>query len=104
MYCLGNIETISHVNLVIAVFLFQEQNIYIARNEQFLLFQQCFLFNQKIVSPFANIFDITSLFAAELEEPKICILGQGLTLYQTAYTKFGLNQINGICRWKFRHG
>ena len=43
----------------------------IARNEQFLLFPQCFLLNQKILSPFINIFDIISLFAAELEEPKI---------------------------------
>ena len=40
----------------------------IARNEQFLLFPQCFLLNQKIVSPFVNIFDIISLFAAELED------------------------------------
>ena len=45
----------------------------IARNEQFLLFPQCFLLNQKIVSPFVNIFDIISLFTAELEEPKIGI-------------------------------
>ena len=43
----------------------------IARNEQFLLFPQCFLLNQKTVSPFVNIFDIISLFAAELEEPEI---------------------------------
>ena len=43
----------------------------IARNEQFLLFPQCFLINQKTVSPSVNIFDIISLFAAELEEPKI---------------------------------
>ena len=43
----------------------------IARNEQFLLFPQCFLLYQKIVSTFVNIFDIVSLFAAELEEPKI---------------------------------
>ena len=43
----------------------------IARNEQFLLFPQCFLLNQKTVSPFVNIFDIISLFAAELEELKI---------------------------------
>ena len=42
----------------------------IARNEQFLLFPQCFLPNQIIVSPFVHIFDIISLFAAELEEPK----------------------------------
>ena len=43
----------------------------IARKEQFLLFPQRFLLNQKIVSPFANIFDIISLFTAELEEPKM---------------------------------
>ena len=42
----------------------------IAHNEQFLLFPQCFLLNHKIVSPFVNIFDIISIFAAELEEPK----------------------------------
>ena len=45
----------------------------IARYEQFLLFPQCFLLNQKIVSPFINIYDIISLFAAELEEPRIGI-------------------------------
>ena len=44
-----------------------------ARNEQFLLFPQHFLLHQKIVSPFVNIFTIISLFAAELEEPKIGI-------------------------------
>ena len=43
----------------------------IARNEQFLLFPQCFLLIQKTVSSFFNIFDIISLFAAELEQPKI---------------------------------
>ena len=43
----------------------------IARNEQFLLFPQCFLLNQKIVSRFVHIFDIISFFAAELKEPKI---------------------------------
>ena len=43
----------------------------IAGNEQFLLFPQCFVLNQKIVSPFVNIYDIISLFVAELEEPKI---------------------------------
>ena len=51
----------------------------IARNEQFLLFKQCFLVNQKIVSPFVNINDNISLFAAELEEPKIGICGKGLS-------------------------
>ena len=45
----------------------------IARNEQFLLFPRCFLPNQIIVSPFVHIFDIISLFAAEVEEPKIGI-------------------------------
>ena len=35
----------------------------IARNEQFLLFPQCFLPNQIIVSPFIHISDIISLFA-----------------------------------------
>ena len=39
----------------------------IARNEQFLLLPLCFLLNQKIVSPFVNIFDIISFFATELE-------------------------------------
>ena len=43
----------------------------IARNEQFLLFPQCFLLNQKIVSPFVNNYDIISLFAAEFEESEI---------------------------------
>ena len=43
------------------------------RNEQFLLFPQRFLLNQTIVSPFVDDFDIISLFAAELEEPKIGI-------------------------------
>ena len=48
----------------------------IARNEQFLLFPQCFLLNQITVSTFVHIFDIVSLFAAELEEPKIAIMRQ----------------------------
>ena len=56
----------------------------IACNEQFLLFPQCFLLNQKIVSPFVNIYNILSLFAAELEEPKIGMSGKGLTLSQTS--------------------
>ena len=49
----------------------------IAHNKQFLLFPQCFLLNQIIVSPFVLIFDIISLFAAELEEPKIDISSKG---------------------------
>ena len=47
----------------------------IARNEQFLLFPQCFLLNQIIVSPFVHAFEIISLFAAEFEVPKIGISG-----------------------------
>ena len=43
----------------------------IARNKRFLLFPRYFLLNQKIVAPSVNIFDIISLFATELEEPKI---------------------------------
>ena len=43
----------------------------IALNEQFLLFPQCFLLNQKIVAQFVNIYDIIFLFAAELEIPKL---------------------------------
>ena len=50
----------------------------IARNEQFLLFPQCFLLNQKIKSSFVDIFDIIYLFAAELEEPKIGVRGKWL--------------------------
>ena len=50
----------------------------IARNEQFLLFPRCFLLNQIIVSPFVNIFDTISLFAAEFEELRISISGKGL--------------------------
>ena len=45
----------------------------IARNKQFFLFPQCFLFNQVIVSPFIHVLDIISLFADEFEEPKIGI-------------------------------
>ena len=45
----------------------------IACDKQFLLFPQCFLLNQIIVSLFVHIFDIKSLLAAELEEPKIAI-------------------------------
>ena len=51
----------------------------IGRNEQFLLFPQCFLLIQIILSPFVHIFDLISLFAAEFEEPKIGISGNKLT-------------------------
>ena len=56
----------------------------IARNEQFLLFPQCFLLNQIIVSPFVHIFDMISLFIAELEKPKIDKSGKKLSLSQTS--------------------
>ena len=52
----------------------------IALYEQFLRFTQCFLLNQKIVSLYVNIFDIISLFAAELIESKIGMWGKGLKL------------------------
>ena len=51
----------------------------IAHNKQFLFFPQCFLLNQKLVSPFVNIFDILSFFAVELEELKLGIWGKGLS-------------------------
>ena len=47
--------------------------------EKFLLFPQCFLLIQIILSPFVYIYDIISLFATEFEEPKIGIWGKGLT-------------------------
>ena len=43
----------------------------IAHKNQFLSFPESFLFNQIIVSPLVHIFDIISLFAAELEEPNM---------------------------------
>ena len=52
-----------------------------ARNEQFLLFPQCFLLNQITVYPFVPIFDIISLFVAELEKPKIAIWSKGLNAF-----------------------
>ena len=56
----------------------------IACNKQFLLFPQCFLLNQKLVSPFVNIYGIISLFAVSLEEPKIGILGRESSFEQSA--------------------
>ena len=50
----------------------------IARNEQFLLFPQCFLLNQINVPPFVPIFDIISLFALEFDELKISVSGKWL--------------------------
>ena len=84
----------------------------IARDEQFLLFPQCFRLNRITVSPFVHIFDIISLFAVELEEPKVGISGKGLrptrvksvnwtdiTLSQR--TDFKLFQIETVCRRQF---
>ena len=51
----------------------------IAHDKQFLLLPHFFLLNQITVSPFVHIFDIISLLAVELEEPKIGLLGKGLT-------------------------
>ena len=45
-------------------------------NKQFLLFLQCFLLNQIIVSLFVHISDIISIFATEFKEPKIGISGK----------------------------
>ena len=61
----------------------------IAHNDQFLLFPQCFLLNQITVSSFVPIFDIISLFAFELEEPKIGICGKGLKSMYNSVTGSG---------------
>ena len=58
----------------------------IAQNEQFLLFRQCFLLDQIIVSPIVHIFDIISLFVAEFEEPNIGISGKGLKKSRKTWT------------------
>ena len=49
----------------------------IARNEQFLLFPQCFLLNQIIVYPLFHIFDIISLLATKLKESIVGISDKG---------------------------
>ena len=49
----------------------------IARNEQFLLFPQCFLLNKIIVSQFVHNFDIISLFADKLEDPELACQVKG---------------------------
>ena len=49
-----------------------------ACNEQFLLFPQCFLLSQNIVSSFVNIHEIISLFAAEFKGCKVGMWGKGL--------------------------
>ena len=49
----------------------------IAHNELFLFFPKCFQLNHIVVSLFFYIFDIISLFAAELKAPKSGIWGKG---------------------------
>ena len=58
----------------------------IALNEQFLLFPQCFILNQIIIYQFVHIFCIISLFAAELQEPKIGISGRGLSPHSLTHS------------------
>ena len=58
----------------------------IASYQQFLLFPQCFLLNQIIVSPFVHIFDIISLFAPKFEEPNTGVSDKGLNMINNEYT------------------
>ena len=77
----------------------------IARNEQFLLFPQCFLLNHRLVSTFVNISNITSLFAAELEEPKIGIWGKGLNMagdYGPSSPSLHNNTNNSVSNTKYQ--
>ena len=64
----------------------------IARNNQFLLFPECFLLKQITVYPFVNIFTIISLFAAELEEPRIGISDKGLNEAECHFTIVNLKE------------
>ena len=68
----------------------------IVRNEQFLLYPQCFLLKQVILSPFVHIFAIISLFAAQLEEPKIWIPDKGLKQWIALYM-WSLTQVLTGC-------
>ena len=45
-----------------------------------------------MVSPFVNMIDITSLFAAELEVPKIGVSGKGLKAKRRLLTKKFINK------------
>ena len=49
----------------------------IACNEQFLLFQQCFLLNQKIVSPFVNILTSYLYLLLNWKSPKLAYEAKG---------------------------
>ena len=63
------------LTLQITVLTHQQQTAFetLWEKEKLLLSPLCFLLKQIIVSPFVHIFAIISLFAAELEEPKIGI-------------------------------
>ena len=50
----------------------------IAHNEPFLFFPQCFQLSMITASPLVHNSDIISLFAVQLEKPKIGISGKGL--------------------------
>ena len=65
----------------------------IARNEQFLLFPQCFLLHQISLSPFVYIFDIISLLAVELEESKIGISDRGLKYTPKTFVLKGIMKL-----------
>ena len=56
-------------------------------------FSHVFYSNQIIVSPFVNIFDIVSLFAAEFEEPKVGISGKGImnVMLSLCHTVWSIN-------------
>ena len=69
----------------------------IAHNEQFLLFLRYFLLNQIIVSPFVHIFYTISLFAAELEGPKIGISGKRLRQFSTLFQLYHGSQWTYPC-------
>ena len=70
----------------------------IARNKQFLLFTQCFLLNQIIVSLFVHIFYFISLFAAELKEPKIGISDKVLRIFMEGELPLGRSLLLGEIR------
>ena len=67
----------------------------IAHNEQCLLFPQCFLLNQMILSQFVYIFDI-SLFAAEFKEPKIGVSGKGFIFRAAEHSCIWARKFKGI--------
>ena len=67
----------------------------IARNEQFLLFPQCFLVKQVFVSQFVHIFAIIYLLAAELKKPKIGISGKGLRIILDSVNQSSRYDVSG---------